>query len=102
MRDVRKIRMLGTFTGRKQSCLDRPSACEVSRLSRLTGRLKKCYPQFPLLRKPEFPLNSREKEEGAEKSEGGERENATKWLVPAELFGKITKQQLHMPHINYV
>lgn len=52
-----------------------------------------------LLRKPEFPPKFLRREAGIRGEEG---ENATKCLVPPELFGIITKQQLHMPHINYV
>lgn len=47
--------------------------------------------------KIEFLLNSRAEEEGAKEKKG-----YNKCLVPTELFGKMTKQQLHMPHINYV
>lgn len=49
-----------------------------------------------LLRKPEWIPEQRRREQ---RREGG---IATKCSVPPVLFGKITKQQLHMPHINYV
>lgn len=60
---------------------------------------KVMLPSVSLQRKPvslEFQRGG-----GGNTGEGG-REIATKCSVPPELFGKITKQQLHMPHINYV